>query len=461
MTKFSYIYLLAAISCSIIDAASPSSPAPLAGTKHGRSSSPVISAASGRAVAPTHPTTPTRPQKTVKKYSPGRLFHNSAVREISTPLREQFPDGLDTAAKIGVAISLLQEASTYGSPIRREVGKVLNGMADYEVASPALKAAAANGTHLSPGRVRSDIVSGHYDAALATGKKPVGMPQLRSAIAGAGVSVTPGLHWDHIASPQVKNNGTILGGHIGSAYESDHSFAISDRVYLPGGQAAIFEIKSSDPSKTKISVKSVLLGGAASQVSASKMLCDAEIIASSGRRGRLDLLRSGDTVFGGFRSGIDSYDYNTNFVCSFVGKDALSGFEVILGERSGIPVTVSSEALRAQVRAQAHEDDLVRSGGKGKESLTVFSDAFGPRAVGGVEIPGMPSHVVVELTDEMKRTLPLSPVPAYNLPAKVGSQVKELPALSACAVSPISMSSLGSLASGSGSSSSSAAIGKP
>ena len=427
MTAISKVFLGLVFSCSVMDAADSGSPA-RAGAKR-RTSNPDVSSVIIAAGGGVCPSTPKRPTRNVQRLSPSGHIHNSAARGVPTPLRDRLPEGLDSAAKRAEALLVLQEAQSCGASVIASVAGALNQMADFEVARPALEAARLAGEVLSPRRVRSASVAGHYDVAKANKSKRDGIPQIRLAIAAKGVPVTPGLEWGHLAKPTIKSNGTVLGGHLEKAYTSPGApLVIADSVRLLDSHAKVLELRSPDPSKTKVVAKTVWAEEASSQSEVVSILCGSSIIASSGQGGCKNLLNSPHGTLVGFLKGERDHSvYGTVFPVPFLSAAELEKPEMVLGYRDGAPVIISSDAVKATVRNLAEQDlRLNFQDPSNKPQLTVFSDAHGAYAVGGVKIPGFPSHAVVELTDEMKRTLPLPGVPAYDLPAPVGTSIKPL-----------------------------------
>lgn len=413
MTKFSYLYLVAVFSCVIIHAADQGSAAPYAGTKR-------------RAAVSVCPSTPISTPKLVRKYSPGRGVHDSAMCGVPADLQKRFPDALDTDVKRAGGLLILEDASKYSSPERESVGRILNGMVDYEVARPALEAAAAAGAAMPAGQAKAIVVAGHYAEQASRKHANVGVKQgakravklfdVTDAIVAVNCPVTPAVDLGHMTdAPVIENNGTLTGGHALSGYIRPFFTMLQQVNLLDHKGAAAIEVAYTPSKKGElVKGKTVWFGEEASKAAVAQRVLDAEIIGVNSQ-GNRHLLQSPDGPCIAFLKG--RYSYGSVFPTRFIRANELASREIVLGTSDGgAQVIISSEDVKRSIREQLRIDT----------KITSFKDSKGVYILSGVEIPGLPSGGSVELTaDLQKELLSLLPdVPEMVSPVKTGTLIK-------------------------------------
>jgi hypothetical protein len=456
MTKFSYLYLLMALSCAFVHAADDGSAAFLAGTKR-RTSDPdatAISAASGRAVAPTHPTTPTRPKPPVQleMWSQGRGFHTSPVKDVPTPAREFLSGGIGDPSALQKARIVLDEAKTYSSPQRKAVAYYAGGLLDDYLARQSSVTAGGSGD------VLADVLQGHHDLAQSDNSSE--MAGYRRDIEGLNPeSLTAGLNVRHVKSPFVFSSGMIFGGHVLPDYASASGCKVEDTLVFPGGRAGMAKIKATvvTPGKktqSKKNCKTVFM----------EPLTEAEI-ASLSHKAKVvgvseyadkKLIHSSDRAFISYsKAGVHS-DTCTYFPALEIEINAFDLPEIPLGElqSSGAKITIAPKDLKSIVSEHLIDSE------KRKKLTLLFNKQGQAFAVAGNlgSSDIVPMGAVVHLTEDLKSLVGQTTPVAFDSAAwRSPARTKPLSGTSSSsrAVSPISMSSFGSSASGSGSSSSS------
>lgn len=434
MTKFLSIYLMAVIWSASVYSADDGSPVKTAGAKRRTSDmrsvderraaeEALAGSEAGTAGDEERPTTPvgrgTRPP--FSKWTLERGFHTSPGKAVPTPLRDELPDGLDTAYKRVRAMSVVKEAGKLPSPERVATVNFLQGMLNAEASKPLLHAAKESGVLVSP---KAAVVRGLYQAQAASKQAHVGVkkgqvppPQLfdlANALIQTGHTVTPAADVAHMSgAPKIENNGTLTGGHSLDDYEKP-PFTLVEKVDLVGhvGACAIAVSYDSGRKGELIKGKTVWRGDAASEDSVAERILGAEIIGTNSELNK-HLLQCHDGACIGFLKGPVSY--GSFFPTRFIRQHELAEKEIVLGHRDGSPVVVSSDELIVAIKEHA---------AKNVGKLTIFRNASGGYVLSGIAIPGLPSGGSVELTSELAAECKFPDFPYLVSPVKAGTPCK-------------------------------------